>query len=80
MRTLLTENRVTPAVAAHALTCVLQALQTHGQHDSNLGSLLMLGTQLYEMLRPRFALIKEVCILLLLCFCYTLNVYYVHMK
>ncbi|XP_075214562.1 exportin-5-like protein Ranbp21 [Lycorma delicatula] len=60
MRTLLAENRITPAVAAHALTCVLQALQAHGQHDSNLGSLLMLGTQLYEMLRPKFAHIKEV--------------------
>lgn len=59
MRTLLAENRVNPVVASHALTCVLHALQTHGQHDANLGSLLMLGTQLYEMLRPRFTNIRE---------------------
>jgi exportin-5 len=61
VRQLSSDGSLTPDVAAHIMTSVLQALQLHGQHESNLGSLLVLGAQLYEILRPSFPNIVEVC-------------------
>ncbi|XP_039280028.1 exportin-5-like [Nilaparvata lugens] len=60
VRFLLQERQTSAHFARQALTLTLYALQTHGQHDANLGSLLMLGTQLYEMLRPKYSDIIEV--------------------
>jgi hypothetical protein len=61
VRQLSSDGSLTPDVAAHIMTSVLQALQLHGQHEANLGSLLVLGAQLYEILRPLFPNIIEVC-------------------
>lgn len=36
------------------MAAVLNALTLHGQHEANQGSLLTLGAQIYEMLRPSF--------------------------
>jgi exportin-5 len=60
VRQLSSDGSLTPDVAAHIMTSVLQALQLHGQHEANLGSLLVLGAQLYEILRPTFPNIIEV--------------------
>ncbi|KDR17037.1 Exportin-5 [Zootermopsis nevadensis] len=60
VRQLSSDGSLTPDVAAHIMTSVLQALQLHGQHEANLGSLLVLGAQLYEILRPAFPNIIEV--------------------
>uniref|UniRef100_A0A1B6E001 Exportin-5 C-terminal domain-containing protein n=1 Tax=Clastoptera arizonana TaxID=38151 RepID=A0A1B6E001_9HEMI len=54
LRQLVQDNKMTAQLAVHAMTCVLQGLQQHGQHDGNQGSLLLLGTQLYDMLRPAY--------------------------
>jgi hypothetical protein len=62
VRQLFSDGSLTPDVAAHIMTCVLQALQLHGQHDANLGSLVVLGAQLYEVLRPMFPIVIEVCV------------------
>jgi exportin-5 len=61
VRQLSVDGSLTPDVAAHIMTSALQALQLHGQHEANLGSLLVLGAQLYEILRPVFPNIIEVC-------------------
>jgi hypothetical protein len=61
VRQLSSDGSLTPDVASHIMTSVLQALQLHGQHEANLGSLLMLGAQIYEILRPLFPNIIEVC-------------------
>lgn len=45
-------GKMTPELASDSLTSVLLGLQTHGQHDANQGSLLVLGTLLYSTLRP----------------------------
>lgn len=60
VRQLSSDGSLTPDVAAHIMTSILQALQLHGQHEANLGSLLVLGAQLYEILRPAFPNIMEV--------------------
>ncbi|XP_069685325.1 exportin-5 isoform X2 [Periplaneta americana] len=60
VRQLASDGSLTPEVAAHIMTSVLQALQLHGQHEGNLSSLLILGAQLYEILRPLFPSITEV--------------------
>ncbi|KAJ9575230.1 hypothetical protein L9F63_025819 [Diploptera punctata] len=60
VRQLSSDGSLTPDVAAHIMTSVLQALQLHGQHEANQGSLLVLGVQLYEILRPTFPNIIEV--------------------
>lgn len=52
MSHLVTHGRINEELASHALVSVLLGLQTHGQHDANQGSLLVLGTQLYGLLRP----------------------------
>lgn len=36
------------------MAAVLNALTLHGQHEANQGSLLTLGAQMYELLRPTF--------------------------
>lgn len=41
-------------MAAHIMAAVLNALTLHGQHEANQGSLLTLGAQMYELLRPSF--------------------------
>jgi len=62
VRQLLSDGSLTADMATHIMTCVLQALQLHGQHESNLGSLVVLGAQLYEVLRPMFPTVIEVCV------------------
>jgi len=62
VRQLFSDGSLTADMAAHIMTCVLQALQLHGQHESNLGSLVVLGAQLYEVLRPMFPSVIEVCV------------------
>lgn len=41
-------------MATHIMAAILNALILHGQHEANQGSLLTLGAQIYEMLRPSF--------------------------
>nr|CAD7568076.1 unnamed protein product [Timema californicum] len=60
VRHLFSDHSLTPQVAAHIMTCVLQGLALHGQHEANQGSLLVLGVQMYEILRPKFINILEV--------------------
>lgn len=36
------------------MAAVLNALTLHGQHEANQGSLLTLGAQMYEILRPMY--------------------------
>jgi hypothetical protein len=47
-------------MAAHIMAAVLQALQLHGQHEANLGSLLVLGLS-FMVLCPLFPSVIEVC-------------------
>jgi exportin-5 len=63
---LVQRDRVSSELGAHILTSVLLGLQQHGQHDANQGSLLLLGIQLYTLLRPLSPLILEVSIISLL--------------
>ncbi|KAG8248849.1 Exportin-5 [Homalodisca vitripennis] len=60
VRQLVQSGRMSTVLATHIMTVVLQGLQVHGQHDANQGSLLMLGTQLYELLRPKYPEVLEV--------------------
>ncbi|PSN35462.1 Exportin-5 [Blattella germanica] len=60
VRQLQSDGSLTPDVASHVMICVFQAMQLHGQHEANLGSLLVLGVQLYEILRPSFPNIIEI--------------------
>lgn len=60
VRALATDGSLTPAMAAHIMVAILQGLQLHGQHEANQGSLVTLGTQVYECLRPKFPNIIEV--------------------
>lgn len=60
IKQLVQDNRMTAQLAVHTMTCVLQGLQQHGQHDANQGSLLMLGAQLYDMLRPTYPELLDV--------------------
>lgn len=60
VRQLVQHGRMNAPLAAHIMTVVLQGLQVHGQHDANQGSLLLLGTQLYELLRPKYFEVFEV--------------------
>ncbi|KAL3265609.1 hypothetical protein HHI36_009813 [Cryptolaemus montrouzieri] len=54
VRQLVTDNSLNGEMAAHIMAAVLNALTLHGQHEANQGSLLTLGAQMYEMLRPSF--------------------------
>lgn len=65
VRQLLADGSVSAMVATHIMTSVLQGLQLHGHHDVNQSVLLQLGTQVYDMLRPRFAEVVEVRLILL---------------
>ncbi|XP_015436514.1 PREDICTED: exportin-5 [Dufourea novaeangliae] len=60
VRALAADGSLTPAMAAHIMVAILQGLQLHGQHEANQGSLVTLGTQVYECLRPKFPNIIEV--------------------
>ncbi|CAH1159792.1 unnamed protein product [Phaedon cochleariae] len=55
VRQLSTDKTLDGEVAAHIMAAVLNALTLHGQHEANQGSLLTLGAQIYELLRPAFA-------------------------
>lgn len=52
VRLLVSDNSLNGEMAAHIMASVLNALLLHGQHEANQGSLLTLGAQMYEMLRP----------------------------
>ncbi|XP_049825683.1 exportin-5 isoform X2 [Aethina tumida] len=54
VRQLISDNSLNGEMAAHIMAAVLNALTLHGQHEANQGSLLTLGAQIYEMLRPSF--------------------------
>lgn len=60
VRALASDGSLTPAMASHIMVAILQGLQLHGQHDANQGSLITLGAQVYECLRPKFPNIVEV--------------------
>lgn len=60
VRFLASEQVLNTQIAGHIMNVILQGLQLHGQHDANQGSLLTLGVQMYEILRPKFPLIIEV--------------------
>ncbi|XP_008203379.1 exportin-5 [Nasonia vitripennis] len=60
VRALAADGILTPAMAAHIMVAILQGLQLHGQHEANQGSLITLGAQVYECLRPKFPNIIEV--------------------
>lgn len=64
VRQLLADGSVSAMVATHIMTSVLQGLQLHGHHDVNQSVLLQLGTQVYDMLRPRFVEVVEVSLCL----------------
>ncbi|CAG9856617.1 unnamed protein product [Phyllotreta striolata] len=54
VRQLVSDKSLNGDVAAHIMAAVLNALTLHGQHEANQGSLLTLGAQIYELLRPTF--------------------------
>ncbi|KAJ8972527.1 hypothetical protein NQ317_013842 [Molorchus minor] len=54
VRQLASDNSLNGEMAAHIMAAVLNALTLHGQHEANQGSLLTLGAQIYELLRPSF--------------------------
>ncbi|KAG5876268.1 hypothetical protein JTB14_013005 [Gonioctena quinquepunctata] len=54
VRQLSSDKSLNGEVAAHIMAAVLKALTLHGQHEANQGSLLTLGAQIYEFLRPLF--------------------------
>lgn len=54
VRQLSSDKTLNGEVAAHIMAAVLNALTLHGQHEANQGSLLTLGAQIYELLRPNF--------------------------
>lgn len=60
IRFLAAEQLITDTLASNIMIAVLQGLQLHGQHEANQASLITLGVQAYEILRPKFATILEV--------------------
>ncbi|XP_060531637.1 exportin-5 [Cylas formicarius] len=54
VRQLSQDNSLNGEMASHIMAAILNALMLHGQHEANQGSLLTLGAQLYELLRPSF--------------------------
>ncbi|CAB0035920.1 unnamed protein product [Trichogramma brassicae] len=60
VRALAADGSLNPQMASHIMVAVLQGLQLHGQHEANQGSLITLGAQIYEVLRPKFPNIIEV--------------------
>lgn len=60
VRLLISDGSLTGSMAAHVMISILQALTLHGQHEANQGSLLTLGAQMYEMMRPLFPDVLQV--------------------
>uniref|UniRef100_A0A8D8L072 Exportin-5 n=1 Tax=Culex pipiens TaxID=7175 RepID=A0A8D8L072_CULPI len=60
IRFLASEQLITDTLASNIIIAVLQGLQLHGQHEANQASLITLGVQAYEILRPKFPNILEV--------------------
>ncbi|XP_053683360.1 exportin-5 [Sabethes cyaneus] len=60
IRFLASEQLITETLASNIIIAVLQGLQLHGQHEANQASLITLGVQVYEILRPKFPNILEV--------------------
>lgn len=60
IRQLISDGSLTGSMAAHVMISILQALNLHGQHEANQGSLLTLGAQMYEMMRPLFPDVLQV--------------------
>lgn len=54
VRQLINDGSLTGSMAGDVMIAILQALNLHGQHEANQGSLLTLGAQMYEMMRPLF--------------------------
>lgn len=54
VRQLMGDNSLNGEMAAHIMAAILHALTLHGQHEANQGTLLTLGAQMYELLRPTF--------------------------
>lgn len=54
IRLLVADNSLNGEMAAHIMAAVLNGMTLHGQHETNQGSLLTLGAQMYELLRPTF--------------------------
>nr|CAI5833878.1 unnamed protein product [Callosobruchus analis] len=54
VRQLASDKSLNGEMAAHIMAAILNALTLHGQHEANQGSLLTLGAQVYELLRPSF--------------------------
>ncbi|KAJ8309385.1 LOW QUALITY PROTEIN: hypothetical protein KUTeg_014259 [Tegillarca granosa] len=57
---LVADKKMTSNSAVHFLCCVLFGLQQHGEHEGCQASLLSLGLQTYELLRPLFPDISSV--------------------
>ncbi|XP_064601794.1 LOW QUALITY PROTEIN: exportin-5-like [Liolophura sinensis] len=60
VKQLLSQGEVIQDLAVFLFTTVLQGLQLHGQHEGIQASLLTLGLQLYEALRPLYPPMNEV--------------------
>ncbi|KAL1506020.1 hypothetical protein ABEB36_005457 [Hypothenemus hampei] len=54
VRQMTIDASLTGEMATNIMVAVLNALILHGQHEANQGSLLTLGAQVYEMLRPSY--------------------------
>ncbi|CAH1981208.1 unnamed protein product [Acanthoscelides obtectus] len=54
VRQLASDKSLNGEMAAHIMAAILNALTLHGQHEANQGSLMTLGAQVYELLRPSF--------------------------
>lgn len=54
-------QHLSPEAVQQVMMAVLHGLHTHGQHDANQSALLSLGLATYEMFRPNFPNIREVC-------------------
>lgn len=55
VRHLMADNTLNGEMAGHIMAAILHALTLHGQHESNQGTLLTLGAQMYEIMRPTFS-------------------------
>lgn len=55
-----TDQKTTTELSLYFFSSVLKGLQTHGQHEELQSSLLLLGLQTYELLRPSFPEIAQV--------------------
>lgn len=60
VRFLHVDGTLNSGMASHVMMTILRALNEHGQHEANQGSLLTLGAQLYELLRPQHPAVMAV--------------------